>query len=579
MKKRWSLQEDVDRGIIGLLSMQLGVKPLLSRILYLRGIKSWEDAKAFFRPNMEQLHDPFLMNGMDIAISRIEDAIKSNEKILIYGDYDVDGTTAVALVYSFFKSIYGNIDFYIPDRYSEGYGISFKGIDYANDNNFKLIIALDCGIKSIDKIEYANEKGIDFIICDHHLPGENIPDAVAVLDPKIENNKYPFKELSGCGVGFKLIQAYALKKGIPQETLIPYLDLVAVSIAADIVPIVGENRVLAYYGLQVLNSRKRKGFDAILKLVGFTKQLTISDIVFTIAPRINAAGRIANGKTAVELLISESPDEALISGEEINNTNTERKTLDQNTTKQALSMLEEDPNNHLKKSTVLYNPDWHKGVVGIVASRLTEKFYRPTVILTSSNGMATGSARSVKDFDVYKALESCSNVLEQYGGHKYAAGLTLKTDNIPAFISQFENVVAHTIEDHLLTPEVEIDAEIQLADLDSKFLRILKQLAPFGPGNMSPVFLVRGVKDKGYARVVGNKHLKLDIYQNELKQSFPAIAFNMGDRYDKLLEKSSFDICFTIEENEFNNNVVLQFNIKDIKFEYQKTLSPSNTNS
>ena len=576
MKKRWSLQEDVDRGVIGLLSLQLGVKPLLSRILYLRGIKTWEQAKDFFRPELSQLHDPFLMNGMDVAINRIESAIKQNEKILIYGDYDVDGTTAVALVYSFFKSHYNNLEFYIPDRYLEGYGISFKGIDYAHDNDFKLIIALDCGIKSIDKIDYANEKGVDFIICDHHLPGETIPNAVAVLDPKMETSKYPFNELSGCGIGFKLIQAFAQRNNILETSLVAYLDLVAVSIAADIVPIYGENRILAYYGLQVLNNRTRKGFDAILKLAAFTKKMTISDIVFTIAPRINAAGRIASGNTAVELLISDNPADALSSSEEINNTNSERKTLDQSITKHAFSMIEEEKDNYLKKSTVLYHPDWHKGVVGIVASRLTEKYYRPTVVLTSSNGMATGSARSVKDFDVYKAIEACSDLLEQYGGHKYAAGLTLKTVNIQLFIEKFELIVSQTIEEHLLTPEVEIDAEIKLVDLDAKFLRILKQLAPFGPGNMSPVFLARGVKDKGYARVVGNNHLKLDIYQDDIKFSFPAIAFNAGEKYEQLLEKSAFDICFTVEENEFNGNVTLQFNIKDIKFEHQKTLSPNN---
>jgi single-stranded-DNA-specific exonuclease len=576
MKKRWSLQEDVDRGVIGLLSLQLGVKPLLSRILYLRGIKTWEQAKDFFRPELSQLHDPFLMNGMDVAINRIESAIKQNEKILIYGDYDVDGTTAVALVYSFFKSHYNNLEFYIPDRYLEGYGISFKGIDYAHDNDFKLIIALDCGIKSIDKIDYANEKGVDFIICDHHLPGETIPNAVAVLDPKMETSKYPFNELSGCGIGFKLIQAFAQRNNIPETSLVAYLDLVAVSIAADIVPIYGENRILAYYGLQVLNNRTRKGFDAILKLAAFTKKMTISDIVFTIAPRINAAGRIASGNTAVELLISDNPADALSSSEEINNTNSERKTLDQSITKHAFSMIEEEKDNYLKKSTVLYHPDWHKGVVGIVASRLTEKYYRPTVVLTSSNGMATGSARSVKDFDVYKAIEACSDLLEQYGGHKYAAGLTLKTVNIQLFIEKFELIVSQTIEEHLLTPEVEIDAEIKLVDLDAKFLRILKQLAPFGPGNMSPVFLARGVKDKGYARVVGNNHLKLDIYQDDIKFSFPAIAFNAGEKYEQLLEKSAFDICFTVEENEFNGNITLQFNIKDIKFEHQKTLSPNN---
>ncbi|MFN7294715.1 MAG: single-stranded-DNA-specific exonuclease RecJ, partial [Bacteroidota bacterium] len=352
-----------------------------------------------------------------------------------------------------------------------------------------------------------------------------------------------------------------------------YLDLVAVSIAADIVPIVGENRILAFYGLQVLNQRRRRGFDAILKLAAFNKKLSISDIVFTIAPRINAAGRIASGNTAVELLISDNPEDALSSGEEINNTNSERKTLDQHITKHAFSMVEEDKNSHLKKSTVVYHPEWHKGVVGIVASRLTEKFYRPTIVLTSSNGMATGSARSVKDFDVYKAIEACSDLLEQYGGHKYAAGLTLKTENIPSFIEKFEQIVSATIEDHLLTPEVEIDAEIKLTDLDAKFLRILKQLAPFGPGNMAPVFLARGVSDKGYARIVGNNHLKLDIYQEDTRLCFPAIAFNAADKYGSVSEKGTFDICFTVEENEFNGTTTLQLNIKDIKFEYEKTLS------
>jgi single-stranded-DNA-specific exonuclease len=513
------------------------------------------------------------MNGMQEAIDRIDSAINQQEKILIYGDYDVDGTTAVALVFSFFKNIYPNVDFYIPDRYEEGYGISFRGIDYAKEHHFKLIIALDCGIKSVDKIDYANNKGIDFIICDHHLPGEQIPNAVAVLDPKLENSNYPFNELSGCGIGFKLIQAYAIRNNIPQESLMEYLDLVAVSIAADIVPIVDENRILAFYGLQVLNQRRRRGFDAILKLAAFNKKLSISDIVFTIAPRINAAGRIASGNTAVELLISDNPEDALSSGEEINNTNSERKTLDQHITKHAFSMVEEDKNSHLKKSTVVYHPEWHKGVVGIVASRLTEKFYRPTIVLTSSNGMATGSARSVKDFDVYKAIEACSDLLEQYGGHKYAAGLTLKTENIPSFIEKFEQIVSATIEDHLLTPEVEIDAEIKLTDLDAKFLRILKQLAPFGPGNMAPVFLARGVSDKGYARIVGNNHLKLDIYQEDTRLCFPAIAFNAADKYGSVSEKGTFDICFTVEENEFNGTTTLQLNIKDIKFEYEKTLS------
>lgn len=565
MLKRWTVKEKNTPEKINQLSESLGITSVLAELLYQRGVTTFQEAKDFFRPSLANLHDPFLMKDMDKAIHRIEKAINQNEKILIFGDYDVDGTTAVALVYTFIKERHKNIDYYIPDRYTEGYGISTQGITWAKENNFSLIIALDCGIKSIDKIDYANSLGIDFIICDHHLPGDTLPKAIAVLDPKRADCNYPFKELSGCGIGFKLIQAYCRKNNLPEQTLEEYLDLAVVSIAADIVPVTDENRILAYYGLKQINSNPRKGFKAMFELANFKKEITITDIVFTIAPRINAAGRLESGKRAVELLISDDTAIAMQSGQNINITNTERRTIDSSITEQALSMIESDTLLLNKKSTVLFHPEWHKGVVGIVASRLIEKYYRPTIVLTQSNGMATGSARSVKNFDVYEAIAACSDLLEQFGGHKYAAGLTLKTENVDQFIKTFEEVVSKTITDDLLIPEIEIDAEISLSTIDDKFIRILKQLAPFGPGNMAPVFLTKNIVIKDNARTVGNNHLKIDVSdKTNSDKYFPAIGFNLGVFLPDLSTANTIDICYSIEENEWNGNVSLQLNIKDI---------------
>jgi single-stranded-DNA-specific exonuclease len=569
VQKRWKVVELTSSEKAGQLSKELGIDQILSELLIKRGIYNFETSKAFFRPNLNDLHNPFLMKDMDKAVSRIEEAIGNKESILIYGDYDVDGTTAVALVYSFFKNFSAKIGYYIPDRYKEGYGISFEGIDFAKENNYTLVIALDCGIKSIDKIEYANEKGIDFIICDHHRPGENIPKAVAVLDPKREECSYPFKELSGCGIGFKLIQAFAINNNLFQKNfnaqISEYLDFVAVSIAADIVPITGENRILAHFGLIQLNQRKREGFKAIIELSNIRKEININDIVFSLAPRINAAGRIDSGNKAVELLISHTAETANFSSNNIDNTNTERKNIDSQITHEALYMLSEDMATKETKSTVLFNNEWHKGVVGIVASRLTEKYYKPTIVLTESNGLATGSARSVKDFDVYNAIEACSHLLEQFGGHKYAAGLTMKIENLPAFKTKFEEVVSNTISDEMLIPLIEIDSEIELSKIDGKLYRVLKQFAPFGPGNMNPVFIAKNCSHLGNVRIVGNNHLKLDIHQNGLTKKFHAIGFGLSHYYEQLKENDIFDICFSLEENEFNGNTSLQLNIKDIR--------------
>lgn len=567
MNKRWVIKEAKDIKLINSLSKELNINPVLCNLLFHRGVEDFESARMFFRPSLSHLHDPFLMQDMDKAVSRILRAIENNENILVYGDYDVDGTTSVALVYSFLKTFYSKVDYYIPDRYKEGYGISTAGIDWAKERDITLIIALDCGIKSVDKIEYANGREIDFIICDHHLPGEEIPNAIAVLDPKRKDCNYPFKELSGCGIGFKLIQAIASLKKIEFTTLTPYLDLVAVSIASDIVPIIGENRTLAHFGLKQLNENPRPGFKAILELSQVKKEITITDIVFTIGPRINAAGRIEDAKEAVRLLISVDKDTALTAGLAINERNTERKTLDSSITEHALKMIGDDEKLQKKKSTVLFHEEWHKGVIGIVASRLTEKYYKPTIVLTESNGHVTGSARSVKDFDVYMAIEACSELLEQFGGHKYAAGLTLKLENLPAFIDKFETVVSSTIEERMLTQEIEIDAEIGLKDITPSFYNVLKQFAPFGPGNMNPVFLTKKVNDKGFARIVGNNHLKLSVTQPDANEYFmDAIGFQLGHYHQKANEKKSFDICYCIEENVWNDKVSLQLNVKDLQF-------------
>ncbi len=576
MEKRWSIKPKADDKITERLAEELGIDKVLANLLVQREVKTFDEAKKFFRPSLDDLHDPFLMKDMDKAIVRIETAIKNKEKILVYGDYDVDGTTAVALVYSFFKKHHPNkedenssfIDFYIPDRYAEGYGISFTGIDFAKENNFTLIIALDCGIKAIDKIAYANERNIDFIICDHHRPGDELPEAVAVLDPKRSDCTYPFDELCGCGVGFKLIQAFSQKNNIPFEELYEYLDLTAISIASDLVPAVDENRTLSYFGLKQINEKPRKGIKAIFELANVKREITVNELVFIVGPRINAAGRIKTGRDAVDLLISDCVDSAKTSGQNINITNAERRALDVDITAHALSMIEEDAEMGSRKSTVLYHPDWHKGVVGIVASRMIEKHYRPTIILTESNGKATGSARSVKDFDVYNAIEACADLLEQFGGHKYAAGLTLKLENVEAFQQRFEEVVSATIEEYMLVPEIEIDAELELKNITPKFFRVLKQFAPFGPGNMSPLFITKNIIDKGYVRIVGANHLKMDLQPAQnARASFPAIAFGQANHFDDVLRRKIFTAVYAIEENEYNGTTSLQLNIKDMKLE------------
>jgi single-stranded-DNA-specific exonuclease len=576
MEKRWSIKPKADETIVNQLSLELGIDKVLANMLAQRDITNFEEAKNFFRPSLNNLHDPFLMKDMDKAIHRLEQAINNNEKILVYGDYDVDGTTAVALVYSFLKrlpiltglNIDSLVDYYIPDRYTEGYGISFQGIDFAKENNFTLIIALDCGIKANDKVDYANERNIDFIICDHHRPGETLPDAIAVLDPKRADCTYPFDELCGCGVGFKLVQGYAQKNNIEFNELMQYLDLTAISIASDLVPITGENRTLCFFGLDQINKAPRRGIKSILDLANIKKEITINELVFTVGPRINAAGRIQSGRDAVALLVSDNNDHAKSSGISINATNTERRVLDSSITQHALSMIDNNMELAKRKSTVLYHAEWHKGVVGIVASRLIEKYYRPTIVLTESNGKATGSARSVKDFDVYNAIEACSDLLEQFGGHKYAAGLTLKLENLEAFQQRFEDVVSNTIEDHMLIPEILIDAELNVNEITPKFYRILKQFEPFGPDNMSPIFLSEGLVDKGFVRIVGNNHLKMDIQSATApKQSFSAIAFAQANHFDDVLRKKTFSACYAVEENEFNGKVSLQLNVKDMKME------------
>ncbi|HTN20321.1 MAG TPA: single-stranded-DNA-specific exonuclease RecJ [Pelobium sp.] len=564
MEKRWVTQEKADAQLVEKIDAELNVGHTLAGMMIRRGLYSFEEAKAFFRPQISQLHDPFLMKDMSVAVNRIEEAIKNNEQILIYGDYDVDGTTSVALTYSFFKQLHHKIDYYIPDRYKEGYGISTDGIDYAFNHGYKLIIALDCGIKSVDKVAYANEKDIDFIICDHHLPGDELPQAIAVLDPKRADCSYPYKELSGCGLGFKLIQAYVLKNKIPFEQVECYLDLVAVSIASDIVPITGENRILAHFGLKKLNENPCNGLQALKELSGKTDDFTITDIVFAIGPRINAAGRIDDAKKAVKLLIASSSETAEDAGFIVNLKNSERKEFDANITEQALAMILNSPEMESRKSTVVYHESWHKGVIGIVASRLTEKYYRPTIVLTQSNGMVSGSARSVLGYDLYEALTACSDLLEQYGGHKYAAGLTMKVENVEAFSQRFEEVVCASITDNLLTQEIGIEAEIALSEIDAKFFRILNQFAPFGPQNMAPIFLSRNVSSYRYGSVVGNNHLKMTIRQTD-SPLFDCIAFGCGDYLEQINMGKPFDVCYTIEQNVWKDRKNIQLNIKGIR--------------
>lgn len=564
MEKRWVQAANGIDDIVDALARQLNIDTSLAAILVQRGINSFDGAKDFFRPQMHQLHDPFLMKDMDQAISRIQGAIATNERIMIYGDYDVDGTTSVALAYSFFKDFITDLEYYIPDRHKEGYGISTIGIDYAHSKGISLIIALDCGIKANDKIDYASSLGIDFIICDHHLPGEILPAAAAVLDPKRHDCSYPFKELAGCGIGFKLAQAWCNVHNLPSERYEQYLDLVMVSIAADIVPIVDENRILAYYGLIKLNTSPCVGLKALMDSCGKNKDFTITDVVFTLAPRINAAGRMDHGNQAVKMLLCTENTLAAEQSLFINIQNTDRKTSDQTITAEALALIDESELLISKKTTVVYNENWNKGVIGIVASRLTEKYYRPTIVLTHSNGFFTGSARSVPGYDLYEALLGCSDLLEQFGGHKFAAGLTIRKENMEEFADRFEDIVSATITEDLLCPEILIDTEIGFSQIDGKFQRIIAQMAPFGPMNPAPVFVTHNVSCVGRAYVVGTKHLKLSVKQQN-SAIFEAIGFGLAEFENLLQPNIPFSVCYTIEENVWKEQRRLQLNIKAIK--------------
>ena len=561
---RWTLKPKPSEDKVKHLAQALNVEDFVATLLIQRGIETFEDAKNFFRPSLEHLHDPYLMKDMDNAVARIESAIANHENILVFGDYDVDGTTAVSLVSAYLKSHYPNLATYIPDRYDEGYGISFKGIDFADDNGFSLIIALDCGIKSIDHIAYAKAKNIDFIICDHHRPGNVLPDAVAILDPKREDCSYPYDELCGCGVGFKLIQALGQNRNETIEDLVPYLDLVATAIAADIVPITGENRVLAYFGLKVINSDPRPGIKALVHQVK-KKVLDITDVVFIISPRINAAGRIKHGNHAVELLTEFDFEQAQQFASEIEQYNADRKDLDKRITKEAFQQIIANQEEE-RFSTVVFQEDWHKGVIGIVASRLIETYYRPTLVFTKSGDKYAASARSVKGFDVYNALDACAEHLEQFGGHMYAAGMTLKAENYLLFKEAFEKCVQETIQPEMRTPEIEIDAEINFSDITPKLIRILKQFEPFGPLNMTPVFMTSDVKDTGYAKTLGSEdeHLRLFAKQHN-SEGIAAIGFGLGKKLDITKNQNTFQLAYTIAENEWNGSVSTQLMLKDIR--------------
>ena len=560
---RWTLKPKPDPKTVEELQNALQVDRSVATLLIQRGIDTYEAAKTFFRPSLEDLHDPFLMKDMDVAVARIEKALANEENILIFGDYDVDGTTSVALMSSYLKTKSERIATYIPDRYDEGYGVSFKGIDFAHDNEFTLIVALDCGVKAIDKVAYAAEKGIDFIICDHHRPGKQLPKAIAVLDPKRDDCEYPYKELCGCGVGFKLIQAIASKDGDSAEDLTEYLDLVATAIGADIVPITGENRALAYFGLQVINTNPRPGIKALISEVK-KEALTITDVVFVVAPRINAAGRMKHGNYAVTLLTETDEFLAEAYAKEINAFNLDRREADQRITQEALIQIEDNKEED-RLTSVVYHESWHKGVIGIVASRLTETYYRPTLVFTKSGDKLAASARSVKGFDVYNALEACAEHIEQFGGHKYAAGLTLHPDNYEAFKQAFEDEVSKTIDRNLLIPEIKIDAQIELSDITPKFYRIIRQFAPFGPGNMTPIFMTENLKDTGYGKCVGEHkdHLRLTVTQGP--QKFVGIGFNIGNKLELIQNKKPFKAVYSIDENHWQGNVSLQLKLRDLK--------------
>ena len=588
METKWILHQPVDKQQVDEIVKVLGIDENLATLLVQRGITNYEEAKTFFRPSLSQLHDPFLMTDMDKAVDRVLQAINNGEKLLVYGDYDVDGTTAVAVVYTYLKPFFKKkkIEFYIPDRYEEGYGISFKGIDYAADNGFKLVIALDCGIKANERIDYAIERGVDFIICDHHRPGDVIPNAVAVLDAKRPDCHYPYDELSGCGVGFKLVTALSMRGLGTIEQVYDLIDLLAVSIAADIVPITGENRVLAHFGLKQLNKKPRPGIEAILQHANIyrrdedqvedeenvlTRELTISDLVFLIGPRINAAGRIAKASDSVRLLIADKKDHAEKLATSINDLNDERREFDNRITDEARGMIEDDQELRDAKSTVVYNAKWHRGVIGIVASRLTDFYYRPTIVLTRANGLITGSARSIKNFDIYDAIDNCSDLLEHFGGHKYAAGLSMKPENLPEFRRRFEAYVAEHLVAEDFVPELEVDLKIDFRNITAKFMRILNQFAPFGPGNMAPVFWTDNVVDAGGSRPVGgHRHLKLTVSQiGDAEQGvapFSGIAFQKGDLFERIHAGEPFSICYHLEYNTWQGKTNLQLNVKDIKF-------------
>lgn len=570
MTNKWNFQNPTQEEIhkSNKLAAELGMTPAICLLLVQRGITSAEEAKKFFRPSLADLHDPFLMPDMDKAVKRLNQALGNKEKILVYGDYDVDGTTAVALVYKYLRTYSSSLDYYIPDRYDEGYGISNKGIDYAAANGFSLVIALDCGIKAIEKIEYAKSKGIDFIICDHHMPDNTLPDAVAVLDAKRTDSVYPYEHLSGCGVGFKFMQAFAQSNNFPFADLEKLLDLTAVSIASDIVPITGENRILAHYGLKQLNSNPSLGLKGIIDVCGLGgKEISISDIVFKIGPRINASGRMMNGKEAVDLLLCKNSADAKEKSENINQYNEDRRELDKKITDEANAIIDAFTDMADRKAIVVFNPDWHKGVIGIVASRLTEKYYRPAVVLTQSNGLITGSARSVTGFDIYKAIEGCRDLLENFGGHTYAAGLSLKTENLEAFTKRFEEWAACSIIPEQMIPQIDIDSRLDFREITPKFMADLKKMSPFGPDNQKPVFCTDKVKDYGTSKLVGKEleHLKLELLDADSHTPVHAIAFGMHEHNSHIKNMRPFSICYTVEENTYNGNTSIQLMVKDIK--------------
>ncbi|MCC6818501.1 MAG: single-stranded-DNA-specific exonuclease RecJ [Bacteroidia bacterium] len=562
MAYRWTASPKLNDQKIEQLAESINVSNSIAALLLQRGIETYEQAKKFFRPQLTDLYDPFLMKDMDKAVDRIKQAIFNKERFLIYGDYDVDGTTSVSIVYSFFKKLTSNIEYYIPDRYKEGYGVSRIGIDYAVETGVNLIIALDCGTRSIELIQYAKEKGIDFIVCDHHLPGDELPDAIALLNPKRKDCEYPYKELSGCGIGFKLLQAYAQASDIQEEEAYKYLDLVAVSTCSDIVDMRDENRVLVYYGLKKINDDPCIGLQALLQSYQIKQEYDVSDIVFGIGPKINAAGRIADAKSSVKLLIEEDFHQALMLAKTLNENNTERKDIDNDITKEAMDILETSEALRSRNSTVLYSEKWHKGVIGIVASRLIETYYKPTIIFSEVNGMLTGSARSIKDFDVHEAIGACGDLVIQYGGHKYAAGLTILKESFEAFTNKFEEIVTLNSNEELRTPEIEYDMELNFDDITSKFFNVLNQFRPHGPGNMIPIFRTNNLVDSG-SRIVKEKHLKLVAYQKGIR--FDGIAFNMSDFFPIISSNAPFDICYSIEMNEFKGNKNLQLKVRDIR--------------